>query len=389
MKPPLSDRIVALEASATEELENTVKQMQRDGVRDIISLGVGEPPFDTPENIKQAAWKALQNGKTKYGATQGDFTLREEICAKLKRENGIHADVEDVIVTPGGKFGIYLAYQAMLQEGDKVMILDPAWVTYEPAARMTGADVIRIASSPNSGFQPDLEAIRAAMDDSVKMIVIDSPCNPTGAVFDPSLIRAITELAQSYGAYVLCDEIYEYLIYEGKHYSPAADFDNVITVNGFSKSFAMTGWRLGYLTAPREIMTGMIKIFQHSVSCVPAFAQAGALEALRSETSHQATRNMVETYRKRRQVTLDLIEKSQVFDCPAPTSGAFYLFPAYRSPEPSIAFAQELLEKVHVATVPGGAFGACGEGHLRLCYTATEEDIKTAFQRMESHIKSR
>lgn len=389
MKPPLSDRIVALEASATEELENAVKQMQRDGVRDIISLGVGEPPFDTPENIKQAAWKALQDGKTKYGATQGDFLLREEICAKLRRENGITADVEDVIITPGGKFGIYLACQAMLQPGDKVMILDPAWVTYEPAARMTGADVIRIASSPDSGFQPDLDAVRAAMDDSVKMIVIDSPCNPTGAVFDPAIIRAITELARSNGAYVLCDEIYEYLIYEGRHYSPGADFDNVITVNGFSKSFAMTGWRLGYLTAPREIMNGMIKIFQHSVSCVPAFVQAGALEALRSEASHQATRNMVEIYRKRRQVTLDLIEESQVFDCPVPTSGAFYLFPAYRSPEPSIAFARELLEKVHVATVPGGAFGACGEGHLRLCYTATEEDIKTAFQRMESHIRSR
>jgi len=388
MKQSLADRIIALEASATEELENAVKQMQREGVRDIISLGVGEPPFDTPDNIKQAAWKALQDGKTKYGATRGDFTLREEICAKLKRENGITADLEDVIVTPGGKFGIYLAFQAMLQPGDKVMILDPAWVTYEPAARMTGADVIRMPSSPETGFQPDLDAIRNAMDDSVKVIVIDSPCNPTGAVFDPSLIRAIAELAHSHGAYVLCDEIYEYLIYEGKHYSPAADFDNVITVNGFSKSFAMTGWRLGYVAAPREIMTGMIKIFQHSVSCVPAFVQAGAVEALHSEKSRQATRNMVEAYRKRRQVTLDLIEKSHVFDCPAPTTGAFYLFPSYHSPRPSIAFAQELLEKIHVATVPGGAFGACGEGHLRICYTATEDNIKAAFARMESYLGS-
>jgi len=380
----LSKTIERLEPSATEELDNTVKRMRQSGVDDIISLGVGEPCFDTPDNIKRAACDALWSGETKYQPTAGSYELREEICKKFKRENGIQVGVDDVIVTAGGKFAIYLAFQAVLQKGDQVMILDPAWVTYEPAARMAGADVVRVPTDTAQGFQPDLEDIRQEMNPAVKIIVVNSPCNPTGATFDRSAIREIAKIARDHGALLLSDEVYEYQVYEGVHYSPASEFDNIITVNAFSKSHAMTGWRMGYVTGPKEVLEGMIKIYQHSTSCVTAFAQNGAIEALRSEASRRAAMQMVEGYRERRAVMMKLIEECEFFDLRCPTKGAFYCFPSYRLDVPSLELSKALLEEVHVATVPGAAFGACGEGHLRLSYATSTDHIAEAFERMQT-----
>ena len=387
MKGFLSEKIAKLEPSATEEVDNTVKRMRQSGVTDIVSLGVGEPCFDTPENIVNAACEALRSGQTKYQPTAGDYALREEICKKFRGENGIDAGVDDVIVTAGGKFAIYLAFHAVLEEGDNVMILDPAWVTYEPAAQMAGAGAVRVATNEAEGFQPDLEAIRRTMNESIKIIVINSPCNPTGAVFDRSAIREIAKIARDHGALVLSDEIYEYMVYEGEHYSPGSEFDNVITVNGFSKSHAMTGWRLGYVTGPKEVLEGMIKIYQHSTSCVTAFAQAGAIEALQSEVSKQAAKQMVEGYRERGAVMMKLIEESEFFECEGAPQGAFYCFPSYRSDKPSVEFSKALLEEAHVATVPGAAFGECGEGHLRLSYATSIDLIHEALERIEAFLR--
>lgn len=375
----LSGKIASLAHSATEEVDNSVKAMQRAGIDDIVSLGVGEPCFDTPDNIKDAACKALQAGKTKYEPTAGDYELREAICDKFKQDNGIDVGVDDIVVTAGGKFGIFLAFQAVLSEKDRVMLLDPSWVSYEPAARIAGAGIVRVATSEAEGFQPNVEAIQRAMDSSVKIIVINSPNNPTGAVYSSSTIRSIVKMARDNGTLVLSDEIYEYLIYEGEHYSPGSEFDNVITVNGFSKSHAMTGWRLGYVTAPKDVLEGMIKVYQHSTSCVTAFAQAGGIEALRSEESRKAMEQMVRGYAERRALALDLIRDSEVFHCSVEPSGAFYCFPSYSHNKPSLEFSKELLEKVHVATVPGSAFGECGEGHLRLSYSTTLARINEAF----------
>ena len=382
----LSEKIARLEPSATEEVDNTVKRMKQAGVTDIVSLGVGEPCFDTPDNIKKATCDALMAGDTKYQPTAGSYALREEISKKFKRENGITAGVDDIVVTAGGKFGIFLAFMATLQEGDLVMILDPAWVTYEPAARIAGAGVVRVLTDKEQGFQPDIKKIQKAMNKRVKIIVINSPCNPTGAVFDKSTTRKITEIAKDHGTMVLSDEIYEYLVYEGEHYSPGSEFDNVITVNGFSKSHAMTGWRLGYVTAPKEVLEGMIKIYQHSTSCVTAFAQAGAVEALRSEASRQAAKQMVEGYRERRALMMKLIEQSEFFECKRAPQGAFYCFPSYRLKESSLELSKALLEEAHVATVPGGAFGECGEGYLRFSYATSIEHIQEAFKRMEAYL---
>lgn len=384
----VAQKVADLELSATDEVDNIVKRMRRSGIDDIISLGGGEPCFDTPPNIQDAATRALRAGKTKYEPTAGDYELRVEIGKKLKRGNGIDASPEDIIVTPGGKFALYLAFQAVLEAGDRVMVIEPAWVSYKSMAQLAGAGVVSVDCAEADGFQPDLDAIGAAMDDSVKFIVVNTPCNPTGAVFDASTLRGIAEIAQHHGALILSDECYEALLYDGKHYSPASEFDNVVTVNSFSKTYAMTGWRLGYLTGPKQVLDGMIKIYQHSATCVTAFAQAGATEALTSDAAQRASEQMVAGYKARCDLMVELLDRSEFFECVAP-HGAFYCFPSYTLDRPSLEFATELLEEAHVATVPGSAFGQCGEGFLRLCYSTSKENIVEAFDRMETFIKRR
>lgn len=385
----LSQVIADLEPSATEEVDNAVARMRQRGVTDIVSLGVGEPCFDTPDNIKQSAADALFGGETKYQPTAGAYALREAICEKLASENGIQAGVDDVMVTAGGKFAIYLAFQALLQPGDQVVLLDPAWVSYEPAAQMAGAEVIRVPTNAEKGFQPNLEAVGKALKPAVKILVVNSPCNPTGTLYSKAAIREIAEMAAANGTLLLSDEVYEYQVYDGEFYSPGAHYDHVITVNAFSKSHAMTGWRLGYVTAPQEVLEGMTKIYQHSTSCVTAFAQYGAIEALKSEASRQAALEMAQGYRERRDLMLRLIEEADFFDLSAIPQGAFYCFPKYKLGKPSVELAKALLEEVHVATVPGAAFGACGEGYLRLSYATTEEAIEEAFKRIETFFKKR
>lgn len=383
----LATNIERLEASATEELENTVKNMQQAGIDDIISLGVGEPCYETPGFIVQAAQRALENGMTKYQPTGGSYELREAIAAKLSTENNIAVSPTEILVTPGAKFAIYLALQAILEPEDAVMILDPSWVSHPSIPAIMGSKVIRIQTSATEDYQPDIRRIADAIDTSCKVIILNSPNNPTGAAYEPDLIRQIVELALRSNIIVLSDEVYEYLLYDGAHFSPGSEYGNVITVNGFSKSYAMTGWRLGYVTAPSKILEGMIKIYQHSASCVTAFAQAGAIAALKDPKGRIAVGEMVDGYRRRRGLMLNLINESEFLACET-AQGAFYCFASYDSDLPSVEFAHRLLKTAHVATVPGAAFGACGESHLRLSYSAAEEDMIQAFERMEDYAKT-
>lgn len=383
----LADVIVELEASATEAVDSAVKNMRRQGIDDIVSLGVGEPCFDTPNNIKKAAVEALMDGETKYQPTAGAFPLREAICRKLERENSIQAVPENIVVTAGGKFSIYLAFTAMLQKGDKVVLLDPAWVSYEAAALMNGAHVIRVPSLAANGFAPDLDKIEHLMDDTVKIIVVNSPCNPSGSVFPAETLRQLARIADKYGALLMSDEVYEYQIYGQEHYSPASEFENIITVNAFSKSYAMTGWRLGYSVAPADIVDGMIKIYSHSTSSVTSFAQWGAIEALEGEVSTAEVKKMQQAYAKNRTLMIELIRKSAYLDLEREPEGAFYCFPSYRFEMGSIDLATRLLEKYHVATVPGIAFGLCGEGFLRLSYATDSKSLEDGMERMETFFK--
>jgi aspartate aminotransferase len=381
MEYRLAQRIINLKLSATDEIDNTVKKMQRKGINDIISFGGGEPCFDTPLTVQEGAIAGLRGGKTKYEPTAGDYELREEISKKLKQHNQINAGVEDIIVTPGGKFAVYLASQVLLQPGDKVMVLEPAWVSYVSNAELAGAEVIHIPSYEENGFQPDLDLIRKKMDKSVRYIVMNSPSNPTGAVYAPDTIREIARIAQQYGALILSDEIYEDILYQGERFSPGSEFDNVITINGFSKTYAMTGWRLGYVTAPREIIDGMIKIYQQSATCVTAFAQSGAIDALRDPKAAADSQKMIEGYRQRCELISDLIKESGFFKGFVP-QGAFYAFPSYTFNRSSLEVANLMLEKAHVATVPGSAFGDCGERHIRFSYSTSKENIIEGFHRI-------
>ncbi len=381
----LTDKVFHLPGSMTEEVDNRVKQMRRAGVDDLVSLGVGEPCFDTPPNIKQASVEALLAGDTKYQPTAGAFPLREAICNKLLTDNEIRVDPENVLVTAGGKFAIYLAFQAVLGPGDKVLIPEPAWVTYEPAAVLAGAGARLVATDAERGFELDLDLLDRAFDSSVKLVVLNSPNNPTGALLDRESMAQVCRMARDRSALVLSDEVYEYQVYEGRPYSPASEFDNVITVNAFSKSHAMTGWRLGYVAAPPEVVEGMIRIYQHSTSCVTAFAQAGGLAALTQGESLEAVEAMRRGYARRRELMLELISVSDYLSLPSPPQGAFYCFPRFRPDVSSSDLAANLLEEAHVATLPGAAFGPSGEGHLRLSYAASLEDIREAFRRMDDY----
>jgi len=379
-------RLSVLSSSVTDQASNIAKELQRAGT-DVISLCDGEPKFDTPRNIKEAACKALDAGKTKYGPTGGIPELRNLICEKLAHDNGITAKAENVLVTPGGKFPVFLTFLTLLNPGDRVVLIDPSWVTYAEALKLSEGEAIRVALRDEDGFQPDLAELgRAVAGPRVKLVVVNSPCNPTGAVFSKSTLREIARLAGRQGALVLSDEIYEHLVYEGEHYSPGSEFDNIITVNGFSKPYAMTGWRIGYVTAPREIIEGMKKICSHSVTCVPEFVQAGAVEALSSKESERARDGMVEEYRDRRNVMMSKIQASNYFDCVMP-HGTIYAFPSFHWRGSSIEFSTMLLEKAHVATVPGIAFGEPGEGHVRMEYTPTGERILEAFERIEKALR--
>ena len=376
--------VAGLEESATEIVDNEIKRMKRSGVKDIVSLGVGEPYFDTPEFIKQAAIRSLEAGNTKYQATFGDLDLRKAIQEKLARENRVQAEIADIMVTPGAKFSIYLAFQALIKPGDKVVILDPSWVSHASIPQLMGAQLLRVETVESAGYQPDLEKVEAALSQKPKCLVLNSPSNPTGAVYSPDTIRKITKMAQDNGTIVISDEIYESLLYEGEVFSPASEFDNVFTVNGFSKRYAMTGWRLGYACGPHELMEQIIKIYQHSASCVTAFSQAGALEALTNPVSAETTKVMVDQFNRNRHLMMESINSSKHVDCMSP-HGAFYCFVSYDKPVKSLDLARDLVATKHLATVPGGAFGLGGEYHLRLSYATSEEHVVEGLRRLNTY----
>ncbi|HSN93798.1 MAG TPA: pyridoxal phosphate-dependent aminotransferase [Anaerolineaceae bacterium] len=384
MNVEVNPLVAGLEESATEIVDNEIKRMKRLGVKDIVSLGVGEPYFDTPEFIKQAAIRSLEVGNTKYQATFGDLELRKAIQEKLANENRVQAELEDIMVTPGAKFALYLAFQALIRPGDKVAILDPSWVSHASIPQLMGAELLRVETVESEGYQPDLEKVESALKQRPKCIILNSPCNPTGAVYSPDSIRKITSMARDNGTLVISDEIYESLLYEGEVISPASEFDNVFTVNGFSKRYAMTGWRLGYACGPHELMEQIIKIYQHSASCVTAFAQAGALEALTNPAAIGTTKAMVDQFNRNRQLMMENVNNSKHLQCVSPR-GAFYCFVSYDKPVKSLDLARDLLSRCHLATVPGGAFGLGGEYHLRLSYATSEEQVVEGLKRLNSY----
>jgi len=373
----MSKRVEAVQPSATLRISGEAKKLAREG-KPVIDMGVGEPDFRTPKHIIDAAIKALHEGKTLYTPGKGISELIEAIIEKMK-ENGIDAGVENAIMTPGAKYSIFEAVMATVDRGDEVILLDPSWVSYEPCVQMAEGKVVWVPHTDNFQDAPVEEYIT----DKTKMIIINSPSNPLGVVYPEKFLRKIRDIAVDKNLLVMSDEIYEKIIFEGRHYSIASFddmFDRTITINGFSKSYAMTGWRLGYAVAPEWIIKGMAKIQSHSVSHPTSFVQYAGVAALKGD--QKCVEDMRKEFLVRRNILMEGLDKIGVEY--APPKGAFYMF--INVGMDGMTFSEEFLRKEYVATTPGGAFGERYSDWVRLSYATSRDNIREFLRRYERFV---
>ncbi len=379
--PVISARVRHIPQSATMKIADIAANLRREG-QDIISFSLGEPDFETPENIKKAAKIALDRGETHYTQGSGILELREVIAEKLKTENGLDVTSSDVLVTTGAKQAIFEAICTLIDEGDEVLLFDPAWVSYGAIVKFAGGKPVLVAVSERDGYAP--VEFQSYITKDTKLLVLNSPCNPTGAVCDESVIKNIAQTAEDHGIFVLSDEVYEKIVYGAKHHSIGTLIpDLAITINGFSKAYAMTGWRLGYATAPRSIIQGMLKIQQHTVSNATSFVQRAGIEALSGDQS--ALRAMVAEFQTRRDLMVNGLARIGI-KCALP-KGAFYAFAKVAQFGTSEQVTEQLLRDALVAVTPGSAFGPNGEGYLRISYATSREDIVEGIRRIEESLQ--
>ena len=385
MSPPpsLSSRAEALQPSLTLAISARAKALQQEG-RNICSLSAGEPDFGTPSFIVEAAIQALLDGVTRYGPASGDPELKLAIARKLTAENGLPTSAEEVLVTNGGKQAIYNLFQVLLNPGDEVLIPSPYWLSYPEMARLAGARPVAVSSSAADGFRLDLQALEAAITPATRLLVINSPGNPTGRVLSREELQQLAELVRRHPRLlVMTDEIYEYLLEEGvTHHSFAAvapDLrDRCFMVNGFAKGWAMTGWRLGYLSGPASVIKAAAALQSQSTSNVCSFAQRGAIAAI--EGSRDCVREMAVSYDQRRTLLVEGLQALPGITL-VPPKGAFYAFPEL--PEAcgdSVSFCQRALEQEGLAIVPGGAFG--DDRCVRLSCAVSRETITDGLSRL-------
>jgi len=372
---PLSAKVAAIAPSATIEITNKAKKMQREGI-DVISLSIGEPDFDTPKHITDACIAALKKGETHYAPSNGIPELLAAISEKIVKENKFACEPDQVIVTCGAKDAIYEGMEAVLNPSDEVILPTPAWVSYEPCVQMAGGKTVFHTVNQKT-FQLD-DSILEKVNPKTKMISINSPSNPSGAVFDKKSMKLVADLCEDHDLYAMSDEIYEKLIYGKEHVSLASIgtmAERTITINGFSKAYAMTGWRLGYAVAPKTIIKAMSKVQQHSVSQATTFAMWGAVAALKGD--QKCVGEMRTEFDKRRKYIIAELGKMG-YTC-APADGAFYAFVKVAGDDNKIA--TDWLEKGHVAATPGSSFYA--PGWIRLSYAASMERLKEAMDRIK------
>jgi aspartate aminotransferase len=373
-------RLQNITESATIRISNLANELKNQG-KDIISFSLGEPDFNTPEHIVDAAKASLDRGETHYTPSPGIPELRRAIVEKLKIDNNINTIAGNIIVTPGAKQAIFEVMLSVLQEGDEAIIFDPAWVSYDPCVKLAGARTVWAPTTCDNGFTPI--GTGEYITKKTKLIVINSPCNPTGGVYDKSTIKEIADLAVDNNIMVLSDEIYEKIIYDKEHISIGSMDgmqDLTITVNGFSKAYAMTGWRLGYVSAPKEVYEQMVKLHSHSVSQATSFVQYAGIAALQGDQA--CVQNMVREFRERRDLLIKGLEKLGI-KCTRP-DGAFYAFADVSEYGSGEAVAEVLLNKAFVATTPGAAFGKAGNNFIRISYATSKDRIKEALRRIEA-----
>ncbi|NJF25998.1 aminotransferase class I/II-fold pyridoxal phosphate-dependent enzyme [Thermococcus sp. Bubb.Bath] len=381
----MAGRINLLQRSKIRELFEKARTME-----DVISLGIGEPDFDTPDVIKEAATRAMYEGYTHYTPNAGIPEFREAIAEYYKDFYNVDVDPSNIIVTAGAYEATYLAFESLLEQGDDVIIPDPAFVCYVEDAKMSEAGILRIPLREENEFRIDPDELVEMVTKRTRMLVMNYPNNPTGATIDKKTARAIADIAEDYNIYILSDEPYEHFLYEGAKHHPMIKYapDNTILANSFSKTFAMTGWRLGFAIAPSQVIKDMIKLHAYVIGNVTSFIQIAGITALRDKRSWDALKVMRDTYAERRKLVLKGLKDVPHVEAFKP-KGAFYIW-AKIDPELDMAsedFANWLLENSGVVVIPGTAFGKGGEGWIRISYATRKELLLEALERMKKALE--
>ena len=382
MTKPLSEAVESLKPSGIRKFFDLVSEM-----KDAISLGVGEPDFDTPWHIRDEGIFALEKGKTFYTSNAGLKELREEICNYLKRRQGItYNPAKEVLVTVGGSEAIDIGLRALINPGDEVIIPQPSYVSYEPCAVLAGAKPVIIDLKAENEFRLTADELKAVISDKTKVLILPFPNNPTGAIMERKDLEDIAKIIKENDIYVMSDEIYAELTYKNEHVSIASldgMKERTILINGFSKAYAMTGWRLGYACAPENIIKQMTKIHQFAIMCAPTTSQYAAVEALKN--GDDDVKMMKTAYNQRRRFLINAFKEMNL-ECFEPF-GAFYVFPCIKEfGMTSEEFATRFLEEEKVAVVPGNAFGESGEGFVRISYAYSIDSLKIALKRLKNFV---
>ena len=383
MRNPLADKVVEIKPSGIRKFFDIVSEM-----KDAISLGVGEPDFDTPWHIRDEGIYSLEKGRTFYTSNAGLKELKEEICHYIKRKQGVTYDPKDeVLVTVGGSEAIDIGLRAMLNPGEEGLIPQPSYVSYEPCVVLAGGVPVIIELKGENEFRLTAQELEDAITDKTKVLILPFPNNPTGAIMERKDLEAIAEVIRKHDIFVMSDEIYAELTYKEKHVSIVeieGMQERTVLINGFSKSYAMTGWRLGYACGPRAIIEQMVKIHQFAIMCAPTTSQYAAVEALRN--GDDDVKQMRTAYNQRRRYLMSAF-KEMGLECFEPF-GAFYVFPCIKEfGMTSDEFASRFLEEEKVAVVPGTAFGDCGEGYLRISYAYSLENLKIAIGKLAAFVE--
>ena len=389
MAAKIAARMNRMAPSGIRKVNEKALAMERAGER-VLHFEIGRPDFDTPEYIKRAAERALAEGKVHYTSNFGLMELRQAIADKLKRENHVDYKASEVLVTVGLSEAVFAVLATILEEGDEILVPDPVWLNYINVPNLLGAKAIAYGLTEETGFQMDLEEVKAKITPKTRAIVIITPNNPTGGVLSEDVLRELSEIAVQNDLMVISDEVYERLVYDGaKHISIASlpgMKERTFTMNGMSKAYAMDGWRLGYVAAPEEYILAMNKFHQHNTTCAPSFVQAAAIAALNEEGDE--VKEMVKEYQRRRDYAVKAINEIPGLHCECP-KGAFYIFINCKSLNmKSSDLSAFLLEKAKIALVPGDVFGPGGEGYLRMSFANSYENVAAGCEQLRKAVEA-
>ena len=389
----LSNRVQKVKPSATITISAKAMDLRANGV-DVISLSAGEPDFDTPEHIKQAAIEAINKGQTKYTQVDGTPELKDAIIDKFNRDNNLQYQRDNIIVSTGAKQTLYNLFQSVLDTDDEVIIISPYWVSYPDMVILADAKPVIVETHQEDNFDIDMDAFKAALTDKTKLLILNSPSNPTGITYTKEQYASIGKILSGYpNVLIATDDMYEHIYWGNQPFTSFAEvcpnlFDRTITINGVSKAFAMTGWRIGYCGAPESIVKGMKKVQGQSTSNPSSISQVAAIAALNG--SHEIVKMMVDEYKKRHDYMCDALNQINGFNT-SPGTGAFYLFPEVNSVIESKGFANDiefssfLIDQANVAVIPGSAFGT--EGSIRISYATSMELLKESIARIKSSLE--